>query len=218
MGTLLQVSGDRGLALPHEIRGRQEHCHGDVPAGAKNGLELISFTEHVRNNLSYDFGRLVKDVKAARKNFPGMKILVGCETKVIDSKGDLDASEETLGNCDVVLATFHSFPSLNEGDKSRLPSTSEKKELESGLRKMLENPVVDIWTHPITFFQRGPLCEKDIREIIRLCIRNSVLIEDNIRPRYRSPRLIEMCRKMGAVIVTGSDAHGAEDLLSLKRE
>jgi histidinol phosphatase-like PHP family hydrolase len=81
---------------------------------------------------------------------------------------------------------------------------------------MLANPDVDVWTHPITFFQRCPTCEKDVLEIIRLCIKNKVLIEDNVRPRHRSPQLIETCRRMGATIVKGSDAHGTEDLLVLK--
>lgn len=174
-----------------------EMCH----QAQKNGLELIAFTEHVRKSLSYDFGRLVKDVKSARGKFPRLKILVGCEAKVLDTKGSLDVSDDILKKCDIVLATFHSFPH------------SGKKELESALKNMLINPHVDIWTHPITFFQKCPLCEKDVYRIIKLCIRNSVLVEDNIRPRYRSPRFIEACREMGAKTVTGSDAHGVEDLI-----
>jgi histidinol phosphatase-like PHP family hydrolase len=172
----------------------------------KNGLKLIAFTEHVRKSLSYDFGRLVKDAKNARKKFPKLRILVGCEAKVLDREGRLDVSEDVLSKCDIVLATFHSFPHSN------------KRELESALKNMLKNPGVDIWTHPITFFQKCPLCEKDVYEIIKLCIKNNVLVEDNIRPRYKSPRLIEVCRKMGAKIVIGSDAHGVEDLRILKQD
>ncbi len=192
------------------------HCHTKYTDGRnsvmemcrqadKNGLELIAFTEHVRKRLTYDFGRLVKDVKNARKKFPKLRILVGCEAKVLDREGRLDVSQETLKKCDIVLATFHSFPH------------SDKKDLERALKNMLRNPDVDIWTHSITFFQKCPLCEKDVYEIIRLCIKNNVLIENNIRPRYKCPRLIEACRKMGAKIVTGSDAHGAEDLRILKQ-
>jgi histidinol phosphatase-like PHP family hydrolase len=171
----------------------------------KNGLELIAFTEHVRRSLSYDFDNLVRDVKVARKRF-NLKILVGCETKVLDREGSLDVSDDVLKKCDIVLATFHSFPH------------SHTKDLESALKNMLRNPEVDIWTHPITFFQKCPLCEKDVYGIIKLCIKNKVLIESNIRPRYKSPRLIEECRKMGAKIVTGSDAHGVEDLRILNQD
>jgi len=215
------------------------HCHTRYTDGRntvmemcgqaeRNGLEFIAFTEHVRRKLSYDFGRLEADVKKARKKFPRMKILLGCEAKVLDRTGSLDVSERVLRKCDIVLGTFHSFPSLNEGDKKkegvsghlqascRLPSTSRKKEFESALKNMLANPDVDIWTHPITFFQQCPLCEKDVYDIIRLCIKGNVLVENNTKPRYRSPKLIAECRKMGAKIVTGSDAHGAEELLILK--
>jgi len=191
------------------------HCHTRYTDGRntvmemcgqaqKNGLELIAFTEHVRRKLSYDFSRLEADVEKARKKFPKLKILVGCEAKVLDARGSLDVSEETLRKCDIVLGTFHSFPS------------TDKMELESGLRNMLKNPDVDIWTHPITFFQQCPLCEKDVYDIIRLCIKGNVLVENNIKPRYRSPKLIAECRRMGAKTVTGSDAHGADELLILK--
>ena len=191
------------------------HCHTKYTDGRdtvmemcrqaqKNGLRLIAFTEHVRKSLSYDFGSLLKDVRNARKKFPKLKILVGCEAKVLDLKGRLDVSGDVLKKCDIVLATFHSFPH------------SDKRDMESALENMLRNPDVDIWTHPITFFQKCPLCEKDVYEIIKLCIKNNVLIENNIRPRYKSPRLIEACRKMGAKIVTGSDAHGVEDLRMIK--
>lgn len=44
------------------------------------------------------------------------------------------------------------------------------------------------------------------------------LVNDVKRARYRSPRLIETCRKMGARIVTGSDAHGTEDIRVLNPE
>lgn len=191
------------------------HCHTKHTDGRntvmemcrqaeKNGLELIAFTEHVRRSLTYDFGMLVKDVKIARKKFPKLKILAGCEAKVLDTQGSLDVSEETLGKCDIVLATFHSF------------QHSGKKELESALKNMLANPRVDIWTHPITFFQKYPLCKKDAHEIIEMCIKNNVLIEDNKKPAHRSPNFIEACRKMGAKIATGSDAHGVDELLILK--
>jgi len=191
------------------------HCHTKYADGRntvlemcqqakRNGLKLIAFTEHVRMDLSYDFGSLVKDIENARKKYPKMKILAGCETKVLDAEGNLDVSEEVLKKCDIVLATFHGFPN------------SDKKELESALKNMLKRPEVDIWTHPITFFQKCPMCKKDVHKIIRLCVKNKVLIENNIKPRYSSPRLIEICRKMGAKIITGSDAHGTEDLRVLK--
>ncbi len=239
---VLQVSGNRGW-----------HCHTRYTDGrntvaemcgqaSRNGLELIAFTEHVRKSLFYDFDRLVNDVKRARKRYPSLKILVGCEAKVLNRKGELDVSGEILKKCDIVLGTFHSFPSLNEGGgkkeggmenegvrkrlpaeihlqaSSRLPSTSGKEDLESALASVLKNPDVDIWTHPITFFERCPLCEKDVCAIINLCRKNNTLIENNIRPRYKSPRLIEACRKMGARIVTASDAHGIEDIRVLKPE
>jgi histidinol phosphatase-like PHP family hydrolase len=193
------------------------HCHTRYTDGRntvlemcrqakKNRLKLLAFTDHVRRKPLYNFDDIVNDVEMARKKYPGLKIVVGCEAKVLDEKGTLDVSQDVLGKCEIVLATFHSFP------------TPERKGLESALRNMLKRPEVDIWTHPITFFQKCPLCEKDVNEIIRICAKHNVLIEDNIKPRYRSPRLIEMCRKLGAKTVVSSDAHGVEDLRVLNQK
>jgi putative hydrolase len=214
------------------------HCHTRYTDGrntvaemcrqaGSNGLKLIAFTEHVRKTLTYDFDKLVQDVKRARNNHPGMEILVGCEAKVLDSSGSLDVDEGTLDKCDIVLATFHSFPHtpLNESgtfDRRRLLSPSShgrlpsREELEKALAGMISNPLVDIWIHPITFFQKCPMCEKDIRQMVELCIKNKVLIEDNMKPRYRSPHFINYCRKAGARIAIGSDAHSVEDLRVLE--
>lgn len=166
----------------------------------KNGLKLIAFTEHVRKNLTYDFSEFCNEIETARKKFPKLHILIGCEAKVINERGELDISKQEVERCDLLLASFHGFPS------------KEKPVLWKALKNMIKNPNVDIWSHPSTFFERCCLTEKEIKEIVNLCIKHKVLIENNINHQYKMPRFIEFVKKIGAKTVTSSDAHSVKEL------
>lgn len=165
----------------------------------KNNLKLICFAEHVRRELSYNFRDFVNDIETARKRFPNLKILVGCEAKILVN-GEIDVSDDVLKMCDIVIASFHGFP-------------PEKDEQIRALRKALENPHVDAWGHPATFFRNFDLSRGEMENIINLCIQNRVLIENNLCPKYVPPReFTELVQKLGARTVIGSDAHSVWDM------
>jgi putative hydrolase len=165
----------------------------------KNGLQLIAFTEHVRRELSYDFNNFVKEIGEARKKFPSLKILTGCEAKILVD-GDIDVSDDVLKLCDVVIAGFHGF-------------YHGKEEHMQALEKALKNPEVDIWGHPATMFRNCKLERKEMEDIIKLCIRNNVLIEKSLLPKYEPPPgFLELVEKIGAKTVIGSDAHSVWEL------
>jgi putative hydrolase len=163
----------------------------------KNRLRLIAFTEHVRMEMDYDFNALLRDVEEARKRFPGLKILIGCEAKVL-ANGEIDVSEDVLKICDIVIASFHGFP-------------PEKKKQTGALEKMLKNPDVDIWGHPGTLLNNCNMSKKEMESVIRLCIKNKVLIERSLK--YGAPEeFINLVERLGAETVTGSDAHSLRDI------
>jgi len=165
----------------------------------KNGLKLIAFTEHVRKELDYDFNDIVRDVEEARKRFQNLKILTGCEARVL-LNGDIDVSDEVLKLCNVVVASFHWFP-------------YHKKDYVKALKKMLKNPEVDIWGHPTTMLRNCELNRKETEDIINLCIENKVLIEKSLCPNYPTPPdFLELVEKLGAKIVISSDAHSTWEL------
>jgi DNA polymerase (family 10)/putative hydrolase len=164
------------------------------------GLRLIAFTEHVRRELRYDFGAYVREVEAARRLFPDLTILAGCEAKVINPQGELDASEDVLKSCDLVLGAFHSFA----------PSERYLEALEA----MLSNPWVDIWAHPTLFARKHGihLNEQQEERLVRLCIENHVVIEFNGKYDLPPPSLREKVIALGGPYVYGSDAHSVAEL------
>ncbi len=167
----------------------------------RNNLRLIAFTEHVRRSLSYDYSALLSDIDDARKRFPGLTILSGCEAAVRDTAGTLDVSMEVLERADIVVASFHGFP------------YGHKREFLSALRGALSNPRVDIWGHPQTFLRNVELSPSETREILELCRDSRVMVEDSLQKAYRTPPgFLSMAREVGAVVATNSDAHSSDEL------
>lgn len=166
----------------------------------RQGLRLIAFTEHVRQELRYDFWAYVREVEEARSLFPDLKILAGCEAKVLNPQGELDAPQATLEGCDVVLGAFHSFA----------PPECYLEALEA----MLRNPWVDIWAHPTLYAREHGihLSEPEEERLVRLCLERQVLIEFNGKYGLPGPSLREKVRALGAPYVYGSDAHSAAEL------
>jgi putative hydrolase len=165
-----------------------------------NGLKLIAFTEHVRRRIEFDYQRFGDDVDAARREFPDLIILKGCEAKVLNVAGEIDAPDDVLAQCDVVIGSFHSF--------------ADPSQYIPALRSMLRNPQVDIWGHPTLYAvkQGIALDQATLESVVDLCIEHDVLIEFNHKYRLPSAAMREQVRCRGAKYVFGSDAHRVEDL------
>jgi len=164
----------------------------------KLGIPLVVFSEHVRRRLDYDFNALLKEIELARRKYPELIILPGCETKVLET-GELDVSDEIMGQCEIVLMAFHSFPV----DVSRYYDA---------LRTALANPRVDVWAHPGLFLARNglTLSKGQIEEIFSIARQNSVLIELNARYDMPPKEWLDILKDK-AKFVKGNDTHGLDE-------
>ncbi len=167
----------------------------------KNGLTLMAIAEHVRKETLYEWDSLKKEVEEARKRFPKMKILLGCEAKVMGTDGELDINEPLKNECDLLVGVFHGFP------------TNDKHSLLQAARNMLKDPLLDVFGHPMTLLNRStpPLTEPELLSLMEDCRKNNVLVE--ISSRYpSSPELTEAIKRSGALTVPGSDAHRTTEI------
>jgi len=181
----------------------REYCQRAL----QNNIEAIAFTEHVRRNLDYNFDNFLLDIERARREFPQLVILGGCEAKVLNTEGELDAPENVLSQCEVVIGVFHSFE--HKGKRSYL----------AALKAMVRNPIVDIWGHPTIYLkERNMKLEKEeLSEIINACVENGVLIERNLKHNLPDASFMELALKKGAKFVIGSDAHSVGELPTMHR-
>ena len=173
----------------------------------QNNLKVIAFTEHIRKKLDYNFNEFLLDIEKAKEEFPDLIILSGCEAKVLNINGELDAPKVVLDQCDVVIGVFHSF------------KWEDKNSYLVALKAMLRNPTVAIWGHPTLFAKkhRIKLEEEEIKEIINVCIGQGILIERNLKYNLPDINFIKLAISKGAKFVMGSDAHNVSELLTMQK-
>jgi len=202
----------RWESLRQHIRTGEWHAHTNYTDGyntvmemcsqaKENGLTLIAITEHVRKETMYEWDSLKKEVEEARKRLPKIRILLGCEAKVLGTDGGLDITPELRSECDLLVGVFHGFP------------TNEKTSLLQAARNMLKDPLLDVFGHPMTLLNMSdpPLTEREILSLMEDCKKNGVLVE--ISSRYpSSPELTTAIEKSGAPTVPGSDAHRTSEI------
>lgn len=84
-----------GLLFPKEI----------IIEAKKIGIKNIAFTEHIRRIPTYDWFKFRDEILNFKSK--GMNIFVGIETKVLNSKGELDVGKDVLESADIVLGSVH---------------------------------------------------------------------------------------------------------------
>jgi len=173
----------------------EEYCQKAV----EMGVPLLVFSEHVRRSLDYDFHAFLGEVEAAKKKYPKLIILTGCEAKVLES-GELDAAHETLSQCEIVLMAFHSFP-------------RDTNKYLAALKVALANPLVSMWAHPGLFLARNNMVlgKAEIEEITDIACRNDVLIETNAKHEMPPHEWVQLMAGR-CTFVRGSDVHSLNDL------
>jgi DNA polymerase (family 10)/putative hydrolase len=162
-------------------------------------IPLIAFTEHVRRELTYNYQDLVDEIRAARKNYSGLKIITGCEAKVLED-GNLDVSEDVIKQCEIVLMAFHSFP-------------ISKDKYVNALKTALSNPRVDIWAHPGLYLRNKTvsLRDEEVENIFSIANKNNVLIELNKKYDLPLKSWIKIGEKKEIIFVRGGDIHSVND-------
>jgi len=166
------------------------------------GMTALAITDHGpalggRLNSSF-FDRLYDPV-------PGIRMLKGCESNILDETGTIDFPESLLKYTDILLAGFH----VNFGQ-----GRSKSFYTDIYTRMIAANPAVDIISHPT---EAGFL--PDFRELARVArqagvaleINNSKLMYDGMDPAIME-NLIRACRDEGCRVAVNSDTHAIGEL------
>jgi putative hydrolase len=170
----------------------------------ENKIPLIAFTEHVRKELTYNFNDYINEINIAKQKYPNIIILTGCETKVIDLKGNLDITREIFKKCEIVLGAFHSFP------------YADKKSYSTAIKNMLKKGEIDVWAHPFRYATINSITfnQNELNEILNLCNHKKIILEEN--KKNKLPK--ELFKKISNnnLVLVGSDVHKIEELTNIK--
>lgn len=136
-------------------------------------------------------------------NLYGVEILLGSEVNIINKSGEIDLSRKCLEKQKIVIACIH--------EKTPYKNMSIRDNT-LALTNAMNNPHVKIISHPIR-----PEFKVDIKQLVESACSTKTLLElnDQLFEREQGNEslleqyylLISLCKKYGAPIIIGSDAH-----------
>jgi len=131
-----------------------------------------------------------------------LKILHGCECNIMND-GSLDIKDEVLGKLDYVIAGLHS--------ELKMP----KKQMTERLIKAMQNPNVDIISHPTTrIISKRDECELDFDKILKTAKDTGTILEINSSPDRLDLNdfYIRRAKAMGVKMIINTDSHHTNQL------
>lgn len=179
-------------------------------------LNAIAFTEHVRHETDW-FPEFAREVRAASEKYPNLRIYLGCEAKVLDLEGTLDATDEVCSLCDLVLGSVHRFPDqaggyLNWDELDDEAFADIEFELSMSL---IRHAPIHVLAHPGGMFQRRrkkAFPAAYLRQIMQVSLETQVAIEINSSYLVDLPQFLYLCEEVNPYVSIGSDVHRLDEL------
>ncbi len=206
-----------------DIRG-DVHMHTDATDGkntiremaeaaAARGYEYIAITDHSKN-LAMTFGldderalAHMRNVRAVETEMEGrIRIFSGIEVDIL-ADGQLDLSNETLAQLDVVVASVHSLFNQPKG------------QMTERMLRAIENPYTRILGHPTgRLLLRREGYDLDLTAICKRAAELGVAMEHNAYPDRLDlcDRDLRLAKEMGCKLVINTDSHHISHLEKMR--
>jgi len=184
------------------------HAYSTLQENAREaelrGIEAMAMTDHGPSMPGASTLLHFWNLGVIPQYINNVRIIKGAEANIIDYSGALDMPGELLSTLEFVNASFH--------DITITPGTVEENT--NGLISALMSPFVDAVAHP-----GNPLFQVDIDKVVKTAAEYNKLIELN-NGSFRSRKgclnncteFVRKCKKYGARITCGSDAHICYDI------
>ena len=170
-------------------------------AKAKN-LELVGIADHGPCVPGAPHTFYYANFKVIPREIDGMKVAMGAELNIIDYSGSTDLPAQLLKNLDYAIASLH----------KECIAVGSVAENTAALIGAMRNPYVVIIGHP-----DNPNFPADLDALARAAKDNHVLLEVNsssyLPNGHRAGSadnakiMLAACKKYGAAVIMGSDAH-----------
>jgi len=151
-------------------------------AAADKGLEVLGITEHGPSVPGTCPTLYFKNMFVVPRQMYGIRLLMGCEINILDTKGSLDLTDEQIGWLDIAIAGVH----------AAWFKAGTKEENTQGMVNVIRNPRIHIISHP-----GDGSCELDFEPLVLAAKEAHTLLEVNNHSlaKYEVPTIL------------GSDAH-----------
>ena len=133
-------------------------------AAADMGLEVLGITEHGPSVPGTCPTLYFKNMFTVPRQMYGIRLLMGCEINILDTKGSLDLTDEQMGWLDLAIAGIHA--AWYQG------GTNEENT--EGMIRVIKNPKIHIISHP-----GDGSCELDFEQLVLAAKEAHTLLEVN---------------------------------------
>ena len=204
--TLKDIKGD--LQMHSTASDGKNSIEEMAEAARKLGHEYIAITDHskavtVANGLDEKRAAAhIKKIHSLSEKELGIRVLAGAEVDILKD-GELDYSDETLAQLDVIVCSVHSYMNLDSAAMT------------DRLLAAIENPYTQIIAHPTgrLLLRRDPF-DYDMEKVLDACAKHGVAMECNSYPDRLDLKdvYLRMCKERGVKVVISTDAHTTTNL------
>ena len=181
-------------------------------AARDRGYKYMAITDHSKN-LAFANGlddkraeAHIKRIREVGKKLKGIKVFAGIEVDIL-TDGDLDLSDDVLGQMDIVIASVHSH--FNQ----------DAKKMTDRLLRALGNKHVSLIGHPTgRILLRRDAYSYDMDAVLKAAAKAGVAMEHNAYPDRLDLNDVHlrMAKERGVKIVINTDAHHTSHMEKMK--
>ena len=171
-------------------------------AAADKGLEVLGITEHGPSVPGTCPLLYFKNMFVVPRQMYGIRLLLGCEVNILDTKGSINMPDDYLDYLDIVIAGIHS--AWYKG--------GTKEENTQGLLNVICHPKVHIISHPADGsaeldFEPLVLAAKEAHTLLEVNNHSLAPQRKKTVARDNNVELLRLCKKHDVPTILGSDAH-----------
>lgn len=166
------------------------------------GLQMLGITEHATNLPGAPQYIYFKNLHVVPRQMYGVRLLMGVELNILDTRGTLDYGEDVLKDLDLVIAGIHSL----------CWTGGTKDENTQGMIAAIRSPWTHIISHPgdgtaDLHFEPIVLAAKENHTLLEL--NNSSLnpVRHKLTAHDNFCEILRLCKRYEVPIILGSDAH-----------
>ncbi|MCC8113793.1 MAG: phosphatase [Bacteroidales bacterium] len=178
-----------------------------VMAAAERGLEMLGITEHGPSIPGACDPFYFRNLHVVPRVMYGVKLLLGAELNILDTRGTLDMEEFFWRKMDLRIAGIHSA--------CYTPGTAEENT--AGMIAAIRSPWTHIISHPgdgtaKLIFEPIVLAAKETHTLLE--INNSSLnpVRHKTEARANNLEILRLCKQYDVPVILGSDAHISFDV------
>lgn len=171
-------------------------------AAADKGLEYLGITEHGPSVPGTCPLLYFRNMFVVPRQMYGIRLLLGCEINILDTKGSLDLEDDYINHLDLVIAGIHG--AWYHG--------GTKEENTQGMINVIRHPKMHIISHPgdgsaELDFEQLVLAAKEAHTLLEINNHSLAPQRHKTIARENNLELLRLCKKHDVPTILGSDAH-----------